>query len=139
MGRRLLAFWESQPPRRQVLIGAPTTFLVLLAVHLVGFPHLTLARSASYALMEALPLALVVTYATQVELVRREAAAGRADAAGAQHEQQSPADAHDAATTQLANDGAAADVTAADRDIADDVDGAGTPAGPNSGAGHPDA
>lgn len=80
MGRRLLAYWESLPPRRQVLVGAPTLFVALLAIHLVGFPNLTFARSLAYALMEALPLTLVVTYATQVELVRRETAAAAREA-----------------------------------------------------------
>ncbi|MCW2973045.1 MAG: hypothetical protein JWN72_1318 [Thermoleophilia bacterium] len=113
MGRRLLTAWESMPPRRQVLVGAPTMFVLLLVVHLVGFPHLTFARSCAYAIMEAVPLALVVTYATQVELVRRENATGDAEP-GAQ--QSHPAD------------------IGIDGDIAPDPAPT-TPGAPNSGAG----
>ena len=117
MARRILAFWESLPPRKQVLFGAPTMFVLLLAVHLVGFPHLTFARSCAYAIMEAVPLALVVTYATQVELVRRETASGGA----APGEQQSQG-------LDIGIDG----------DIGPEADPV-APDAPNSGAGHGNA
>ena len=71
MARSILSRWESLPPRRQIQLGIPLAFLVLFAVHEAFFPNLTLGRTLGYALMESVPLALVVTYATQVELARR--------------------------------------------------------------------
>ncbi|MCW2949096.1 MAG: hypothetical protein JWN41_109 [Thermoleophilia bacterium] len=114
MARRLLTAWESLPPRRQIAFGAPAVFALLLVVHLVGFPNLTLTRSIAYALMESLPIALIITYATQVELVRREIDA-----------EETPS-----------SDGARGD-----RDQLIGIDGdivAPPPPPPNSGAGHAD-
>ena len=86
MARSILSRWESLPPRRQIQLGIPLAFLVLFAVHEAFFPNLTLGRTLGYALMESVPLALVVTYATQVELARR----------AQQQEQEPSVGAHDA-------------------------------------------
>ena len=75
MGRRLLAWWESLAPRRQVLIGIPTAFVLLFAVHEAFFPLLTWKKSLTYAVMECVPLALLLAWTTQNELRRRQRAA----------------------------------------------------------------
>lgn len=96
MGRRLLAGWEALAPRHQVLVATPLALLVLFGVHEAFFPLLTWKRSLMYAVMECVPLALVVTFATQVELVRREQrAAGGAQARDDGHDAAAP-DAPDA-------------------------------------------
>lgn len=70
MGRRLLTWWESLPGRAQVLIGIPGAWVALFTFH-QAFPRLTQLERATYATMEAVPLALVIVWATQNELRRR--------------------------------------------------------------------
>lgn len=73
MLRRLLARWEALPPRHQIAVATPSAFLVLFLVHASPlFPLLDWKRALTYALMECVPVALVLTFATQTELARRE-------------------------------------------------------------------
>lgn len=74
---RVLRRWEALPARWQVGAALPAALIALLALHLALFPHLGVGRSATYAVMEAIPVALIVTFATQTELARRERAARR--------------------------------------------------------------
>ena len=82
MMRRLLTWWESLPPRRQIMVATPVAFLLLFLIHASGlFPLLTIKRALTYAVMECVPVALVVTFATQTELARRAHAAKAREAA----------------------------------------------------------
>ncbi|MCW2955277.1 MAG: hypothetical protein JWO69_146 [Thermoleophilia bacterium] len=83
MGRRILTRWESLPPRRQVLWGIPVALVVLYLVHDLLFPRLSHQEAITYAVMECVPLALLLTWTTQNELRRRRA------------QEQSPPDASD--------------------------------------------
>lgn len=71
MGRRLLSWWEALPDRGRVAWGIPVALLVLFAFHEAFFPLLTWQRSLMYAVMEAVPVSLVVAFATKNELRRR--------------------------------------------------------------------
>jgi hypothetical protein len=71
----MLRRWERLPARIQVLVAWPACCVFLAAIHLVFFPWLTAARALSYAVFEAVPLALLVVFATQTELARRANAA----------------------------------------------------------------
>jgi hypothetical protein len=71
MGRRLLTRWESLAPRQQIAVATPVALLLLLGFHEAFFPLLTWQRSLTYAVMECVPAALGVTFATQTELARR--------------------------------------------------------------------
>jgi len=71
MGSKLLSKWESLPPRRQVAYATPTLLVLLFGFHEAFFPLLEWTQSLTYAVMECVPLALVVTFATQTELTRR--------------------------------------------------------------------
>ena len=75
MGRRLLTWWESLAARHQILVAAPVAFVLLYIIHDAFFPLLTPRKALTYALMECLPLALLLTWATQNELRRRADAA----------------------------------------------------------------
>lgn len=72
MARRLLDRWEALQARHQVMVSAPVLAVLLFVVHEAFFPRLQWHDSLLYALMECVPLALVVTFATQSELARRE-------------------------------------------------------------------
>lgn len=76
MGIRLLRWWESKPPRHQIMILLPIMLVGLIALHLVFFAHLTVGRSIMYAVMEALPLTLLFVLVTQAEIARRADAEG---------------------------------------------------------------
>lgn len=77
MFRRLLARWESLSPRNQIFVATPIAFVVLFLVHVSPlFPLLGWEKSLTYAVMECVPVALVLTFATQTELARRERDAG---------------------------------------------------------------
>ena len=71
MARSLLRRWEALAPRHQVLLGIVVGFPLLLLVH-AAFPLLSWQERLGYAAFEAVPLALLVTFATQTELRRRE-------------------------------------------------------------------
>lgn len=77
MGRRLLRWWESLPGRGRVLIGIPVAWVLLFGFH-QAFPLLSQLDRAMYATMEAVPIALVLAWATQNELRRRADAERRA-------------------------------------------------------------
>jgi hypothetical protein len=80
MLRRLLHLWESLPARHQIMVATPIAFVLLFLIHASGlFPLLTIRRALTYALMECIPVALVVTFATQTELARRASAAENDD------------------------------------------------------------
>lgn len=82
MLRRLLARWEALPPRYEIAVATPVAFLVLFLVHASPlFPLLDWKRAVAYALMECVPVALVLTFATQTELARREHWGASTDAA----------------------------------------------------------
>jgi hypothetical protein len=78
MGRRLLSWWEGLSGRTRVLVGIPLSFVILFLFHEAFFPRLTIGDSLLYAGMEAVPLALVLAWATQNELRRRADAEARA-------------------------------------------------------------
>ncbi|MCW2928188.1 MAG: hypothetical protein JWM86_2156 [Thermoleophilia bacterium] len=82
MGRRLLTRWESLSGRNRVLLAIPIAFVVLFAFHEAFFPLLSWSQSLTYAVMECVPVALVIAWATENELRRRadaaEARAGHA-------------------------------------------------------------
>ena len=81
MLRRMLHLWESLPARRQILVATPIAFVLLFLIHASGlFPLLTIQRALMYAAMECVPVALVVTFATQTELARRASVARAAEA-----------------------------------------------------------
>jgi hypothetical protein len=77
VGRRLLQWWESLPGHRRVIIGIPVAWVVLFVFH-QAFPLLDQVQRATYATMEAVPIALVIAWATQNELRRRAEADARA-------------------------------------------------------------
>jgi hypothetical protein len=77
MARRLVRWWESLSGRARVLIGIPVAWVVLFLFH-QAFPLLSQLDRAVYATMEAVPVALIVAYATQNELRRRAEAEARA-------------------------------------------------------------
>ncbi len=79
MGRRLLNWWEALPGRRQVLYAIPVSAALLFCFHEAFFPLLSWTESLTYAVMECVPVALLVAWATQNEL-RRRAAGGSGDA-----------------------------------------------------------
>lgn len=70
MSRRILARWESLSDRGRILWGIPIAWAVLFAFHQM-FPLLGQVERAVYATMEAVPVALVVAWATKNELRRR--------------------------------------------------------------------
>jgi hypothetical protein len=69
----LVARWEQLPGRMQFACSFLVLGLMLLAIHLIGFPKLTFGRSLSYAIGESVPIALVITGASQAEAARRRA------------------------------------------------------------------
>jgi hypothetical protein len=71
MGRTLITWWEALPGRSRVLIGIPVAALVLFLFHEAFFPLLSWKQSLMYAVMECVPVALVLAWATQNELRRR--------------------------------------------------------------------
>ena len=71
MPRRFLSWWESLPARRQVLVASPAIAVVLFCVHEAFFPLLEWHDSLLYAVMECVPVALVLAFATHTELTRR--------------------------------------------------------------------
>lgn len=71
MGRRVLGWWEALPGRRQVPVGMVVAFVVLYCFHQAFFPLLDWKRSGMYAVMECVPVALLMAWATQNELRRR--------------------------------------------------------------------
>jgi hypothetical protein len=71
-----MGWWESQTGRTHVLLGIPIAWIVLFAFHQM-FPLLSQLQRAMYATMEAVPVALVVAWATQNELRRRAEAEAR--------------------------------------------------------------
>ena len=77
MGRRLVSWWESLPGRVRVLVGIPLAWVVLFVFH-QAFPLLSQLERATYATMEAVPIALLLAWATQNELRRRADAERRA-------------------------------------------------------------
>lgn len=77
MGRRLVSWWESLPGRGRVLVGIPLAWVVLFLFH-QAFPLLSQLERATYATMEAVPIALLLAWATQNELRRRADAERRA-------------------------------------------------------------
>ena len=76
MGRRLLSWWESLPGRGRVLVGIPIAWAVLFVFH-QAFPLLSQLERALYASMEAVPIALVLAWASENELRRRAEAEQR--------------------------------------------------------------
>ncbi len=76
MARRILNWWEGLSGKGRVLFGIPVAWVVLFAFHQM-FPLLSNWDRALYATMEAVPVALVLAWATQNEMRRR---AERADA-----------------------------------------------------------
>jgi hypothetical protein len=76
MSRRFLNRWEVLTGRGRELVGIPVAWVVLFLFHQM-FPLLSQVDRAMYATMEAVPVALVLAWATQNELRRR---AERADA-----------------------------------------------------------
>lgn len=79
MGHRLLRRWESLAARHQIAVLLPVSLVVLVLIHLVFFPHLTFGRSLMYAVMEALPLTLLLVLVTQAEVARRRDLEGGGD------------------------------------------------------------
>ena len=79
--RRLLGWWEALPARRQVLWGWVGACVALGIVHIpfVLAGNITWGRAIGYAVSEALPAALLVTFATQTELARRRSAGSLED------------------------------------------------------------
>lgn len=77
MARRLVTWWESLPGRSRVLIGIPVAWVAIFLFH-QAFPRLTQLDRAVYATMEAVPVSLLVAFATQNELRRRAEAQARA-------------------------------------------------------------
>lgn len=77
MSRRLLTWWESRSGRARVLIGIPVAWAMLFLFH-QAFPLLSQLERAMYATMEAVPLALLIAWATENELRRRAEAEARA-------------------------------------------------------------
>lgn len=65
-------WWESLPGRRRVQFGIPLAWVVLFVFH-QAFPLLSQLERATYAAMEAVPLALLLAWATENELRRRHA------------------------------------------------------------------
>ena len=61
--------------RSRVLVAIPGAFVALFAFHEAFFPLLSWGQSLTYAVMECVPVALVIAWATQNELRRRAAAA----------------------------------------------------------------
>lgn len=75
MHRRLLAWWETLAPRHQIFVATPAAFIALFLIHWSPiFPLLTWKKALIYATMECVPVALVLTFATQSELARRDRA-----------------------------------------------------------------
>lgn len=73
MFRNLITKWEKLAPRKQILVATPIAFVVLFLFHWSPiFPLLDWKESLTYAAMECIPVALIVTFATQSELARRE-------------------------------------------------------------------
>jgi hypothetical protein len=70
MSRRILDRWESLADRDRILVGIPLAWVVLFAFHQM-FPLLSQPERALYATMEAVPVALVLAWATKNELRRR--------------------------------------------------------------------
>jgi hypothetical protein len=79
MGRRIVTWWESLSGRGRVLVGIPVAWIVLFIFH-QAFPLLSQVDRAVYATMEALPVALLLAWATQNELRRRAEAEARQQA-----------------------------------------------------------
>ena len=67
-------WWEALDGRGRMLFGTPAALVVLFGFHEAFFPLLDWQRSLTYAVMEAVPVALLVAWATQNELRRRAAA-----------------------------------------------------------------
>jgi hypothetical protein len=70
MGQKLISWWEGLEGRTRVLAGIPIAFVVLFLFHQF-FPLLSTGDRLLYAAMEAVPVALVMAWATQNELRRR--------------------------------------------------------------------
>ena len=76
MGRRVLSWWEALPGNRRVLYGIPIAWVALLLFH-QAFPALSQTQRMTYAFMEAVPVALLLAWATQNEMRRRADAEAR--------------------------------------------------------------
>lgn len=88
MGARLLAWWEGLQGRTRVFVAIPLAWVVLFVFH-QAFPLLSNWDRALYATMEAVPIALLVAWATENELRRRreqEARQGDSEAERTQDE-----------------------------------------------------
>ncbi len=70
--RRLLVRLEDSSVPVQLAFGYALAFAVLFAGHLVFFPWLTAARCASYAVFEAIPVALVILLVLHTERAKRQ-------------------------------------------------------------------
>lgn len=70
MGRRIIEWWESRSGRDRVLIGIPVAAVVLFMFHQM-FPLLSWQERLLYSVMEAIPVALLMAWATENELRRR--------------------------------------------------------------------
>lgn len=81
MGARLLAWWEGLQARTRVLAAIPAAWVVLFVFH-QAFPRLSNWDRALYATMEAVPIALLVAWATENELRRRREQRGDEGAGG---------------------------------------------------------
>lgn len=70
MGQRLVTWWESLQGRTRVFVAIPCAFVFLFVFH-QAFPRLDQGERVLYSLMEAVPIALVVAWATENEMRRR--------------------------------------------------------------------
>ena len=84
MSRRILDRWESLTDRGRILTAIPIAWVVLFAFHQM-FPLLSQVERGVYATMEAVPVALVVAWATKNELRRRAEREARIAAWEAEH------------------------------------------------------
>lgn len=75
MAKRILSWWEGMSGRGRVLVGIPVAMAVLFAFH-HAFPLLSWHERLMYAAMEAVPVALLLAWATENELRRRADCAG---------------------------------------------------------------
>lgn len=71
---RSRTWWESRSGRTRIFVATPVSFVVLFLFHAAFFPRLTTADALLYSLMECVPVALLVAWATENELRRRRMA-----------------------------------------------------------------
>ncbi len=84
MSRPILDRWETLTDRGRILTAIPLAWAALFAFHQL-FPLLSQVQRATYATMEAVPVALVVAWATKNELRRRADRTARIAAWEAEH------------------------------------------------------